>query len=69
MFLCSSRKKQIFELHSKLADLPERLISAIEREQEHCSQEDYLMDSDDCIKVICESLTAICVLVPQDQPY
>lgn len=68
-FLCGGRNKQIAELRGKLADLPERLISAIEREQERCSQEDYLMDSDDCIKVIREALVASGVPVPQDQPY
>lgn len=67
--LCSGRNKQVAELRSKLANLPEKLISAIEREQERCSQEDYLMDSDDCIKVIREALVASGVPVPQDQPY
>lgn len=67
--LCGGRNKQIAELRGKLADLPERLISAIEREQERCSQEDYLMDSDDCIKVIREALVASGVPVPQDKPY
>lgn len=68
-FLCSGRNKQIAELRAKLAELPEMLISAIEREQERCSQEDYLMDSDDCIKVIRGALAASGVPVPQDQPY
>ncbi|ANC80946.1 hypothetical protein [Pseudomonas putida] len=68
-FLCSGRNKQIAELRAKLAELPEMLISAIEREQERCSQEDYLMDSDDCIKVIREALADSGVPVPPDQPY
>ncbi|WP_225935651.1 MULTISPECIES: hypothetical protein [Pseudomonas] len=68
-FLCSGRNKQMAELRAKLAELPEMLISAIEREQERCSQEDYLMDSDDCIKVIREALADIGVPVPPDQPY
>lgn len=68
-FLCSGRSKQIAELRARLAELPERLISAIEREQERCSQDDYLMDSDDCIKVIREALADSGVPVPPDQPY
>ncbi|MBH3395845.1 hypothetical protein [Pseudomonas monteilii] len=67
--LCSGRNKQIAELRGKLADLSERLIFVIEREQERCSQEDYLMDSDDCIKVIREALSASGVPIPQDQHY
>ncbi|QJI28925.1 hypothetical protein HKK55_09420 [Pseudomonas sp. ADAK18] len=31
--------------------LPEQLIAAIEAEQERLSQENYLMDSEDCVKV------------------
>ncbi|WP_404943600.1 hypothetical protein R1Y13_13390 [Pseudomonas sp. NY8938] len=67
--LCSGRSKQTAELRARLAELPEILISAIEREQERCSQEDYLMDSDDCIKAIREALADSGVPVPKDQPY
>lgn len=34
--------------------MPEQLIAAIEAEQERLSQEDYLMDSDECVQVIRE---------------
>lgn len=39
--------------------LPEQLIAAIEAEQERLSQEDYLMDSEDCVKVIREEVTRL----------
>ena len=39
--------------------MPEQLIAAIEAEQERLSQEDYLMDSEDCVKVIREEVTRL----------
>ena len=39
--------------------MPEQLIAAIEAEQERLSQEDYLMDSDECVKVIREEVTRL----------
>ena len=39
--------------------MPEQLIAAIEAEQERLSQEDYLMDSDECVKVIREEVARL----------
>lgn len=39
--------------------LPEQLITAIETEQARLSKEDYLMDSEDCVKVIREEVTRL----------
>lgn len=45
----------IRSLFAQLAELPEKLIAAIDHEQERLSAEDYLMDYADCIKVIREA--------------
>lgn len=50
--------KEFDTLHAQLGELPEKLIVAIDLEQERLSAEDYLMDSEDCIKVIRETLSA-----------
>lgn len=39
--------------------LPEQLIAAIESEQNRLSAEDYLMDSEDCVKVLRETVAAL----------
>lgn len=41
--------------------LPEQLIAAIEAEQARLSEEDYMMDSDDCVNVIREEVTRLSV--------
>ncbi|MBD9459159.1 hypothetical protein IB241_15865 [Pseudomonas sp. PDM05] len=38
---------------------PKQLITAIETEQARLSKEDYLMDSEDCVKVIREEVTRL----------
>ena len=55
--------------HAPVA-LAERLIKAIEAEQERLSQEDYLMDSEECVKVIREEVARLNtqVLPLQRQP-
>lgn len=41
----------------RLKGTPERLIAAIEAEQDRLSEEDYLMDSEDCVNLIRENLS------------
>ena len=56
--LYKKHEATITELRAQLIELPEKLIAAIYIEQERLSAEGYLMDSDDCIKVIRETLSA-----------
>ncbi|MGV8865223.1 MAG: hypothetical protein ACOH2T_29305 [Pseudomonas sp.] len=51
-------RAQLETAKAELAELPEKLIAAIDAEQVRLSAEDYMMDSDECIKVMREYLSA-----------